>query len=73
MSRPEKRDLGPLSSECPKCGEERVVTYTRDEVVELLREGGDIECYCVSCDSSWVLSTDERADILRELERSGTR
>ena len=73
MSPPEKKDLSPLSSECPTCGEDRVVTYTREEVVEILREGGDIECYCVSCDSSWVLSTDERADILRELERSGGR
>jgi hypothetical protein len=59
----------PISSECPKCHQERPVTYERDELAELLREGADIEVMCVSCDETWSLSTDERADIARALER----
>jgi hypothetical protein len=59
----------PISSECPKCHQERAVTYERDELAELLRSGSDIEVMCVSCDETWSLSTDERADIARSLER----
>jgi hypothetical protein len=33
----------PISSECPKCHQERMVTYTGDELIELLREGAEIE------------------------------
>jgi hypothetical protein len=46
-----------------------VVTYARDELAELLRTGSDIEVLCVSCDETWMLSTDERADAARSLER----
>ena len=60
----------PFSSECPKCGNERVQPgYSSDELVELLREGSDIEAYCVSCDESWQISTEERADLSRALTR----
>jgi len=59
----------PISSECPKCHQERAITYTRDELAELLRTGSDIEVMCISCDETWPLSTDERADIARGLER----
>jgi hypothetical protein len=59
----------PISSECPKCHQERAVTYTRDELEELLSTGSDIEVTCISCDETWPLSTDERADIVRSLER----
>jgi len=59
----------PISSECPKCHQERAVTYEREELVELLREGAEIEAWCTSCDESWAVSTDERADIARALER----
>jgi hypothetical protein len=59
----------PITSECPTCGQERVVTYARDELAELLRTGSDIEVMCVSCDETWMLSTDERADAVRSLER----
>lgn len=59
----------PLSSECPNCHQERAVTYSREELAELLRTGSDIEVMCVSCDTSWELSTDERADVARALER----
>ena len=59
----------PISSECPKCHQERVVTYPREEIAELLRSGADIEVMCISCDETWSLSTDERADVARGLER----
>jgi hypothetical protein len=59
----------PISSECPNCHQERAVTYTREELAELLRAGADIEVICVSCDASWPLSTEERADVARALER----
>lgn len=62
-------DPAPISSECPNCHQERAVTYTREELAELLRAGADIEVSCVSCDESWPLSTEERADVARALER----
>ena len=59
-----------FSSECPKCGNERMQTgYARDELAELLREGAEIEGYCVSCDEHWQISTEERADLVRALAR----
>jgi redox-regulated HSP33 family molecular chaperone len=59
-----------FSSECPKCGTERVQTgYAQDELVELLREGSEIEAYCVSCDEHWQISTEERADLVHALAR----
>lgn len=61
--------LAPISSECPKCHQDRAVTYPREEIAELLRAGADIEVTCVSCDETWSLSTDERADVARALER----
>jgi hypothetical protein len=58
----------PFSSECPKCGHDRVQTgYAPDELVELLREGSEIEAYCVSCDEHWQISTEERADLVHSL------
>lgn len=57
------------SSECPNCHQERVVPYPRAELAELLRTGSDIEVTCVSCEETWPLSTEERADIARGLER----
>jgi redox-regulated HSP33 family molecular chaperone len=59
----------PISSECPNCHQERAVTYSREELAELLQTGSDIEVMCVSCDETWQVSTDERADIARALER----
>jgi DNA-directed RNA polymerase subunit M/transcription elongation factor TFIIS len=59
----------PISSECPKCHQERAVTYAREELIELLQEGAEIEASCTSCGESWSVSTDERADIARALER----
>lgn len=40
-----------------------------DELAELLSTGSDIEVMCTSCVETWPLSTDERADIARSLER----
>jgi hypothetical protein len=60
----------PFSSECPKCGHERVQAgYGGEELLELLRCGADIEAYCVGCDQSWVISVEERADLERALTR----
>jgi len=41
--------------------------YTRDELIELLRDGSEIEAYCVSCDEHWQVSTEEKADLLDAL------
>jgi hypothetical protein len=60
----------PFSSECPKCGHERVQTaLAAYELRELLADGADLEAYCISCDARWLVSTEERADIARGLER----
>ena len=60
----------PFSSECPKCGNERMQPgYSREELIELLREGSEIDAYCVSCDEHWQVSTEERADLVRALSR----
>jgi hypothetical protein len=60
----------PFTSECPKCGRDRVLTgYARAELVELLGSGAEIEGYCSSCDQRWPISTDERADLARALSR----
>lgn len=58
-----------ISSECPNCHQDRPVVYSRDELAELLRTGADIEVWCTGCDEHWVLSTEDRADIARVLER----
>jgi len=60
----------PFSAACPKCGQDRVMAgVSVEELEELLRTGADIEGYCVSCDEHWVVSTEDRADIARGLER----
>ena len=60
----------PFSTECPKCGQERVMTISRDELAELLESGSEIEGYCIACDASWSISTEERADLARALTRT---
>jgi hypothetical protein len=59
-----------FSSECPNCGQERLQTgLPREEVVQLLRAGAELEAYCASCDETWSVSVEERADLARALER----
>jgi transcription elongation factor Elf1 len=59
-------DATPFLSECPKCAHERVQTaYSRDELVQLLRSGAEIEAHCSNCDESWPISVEERADMAR--------
>jgi hypothetical protein len=41
--------------------------YARDELVQLLRAGAEIEASCYSCDESWPISVEERADLARLL------
>ena len=61
-------DSVPFSSECPNCKHDRVQTgYSRDELIQLLRTGADIEAYCSSCDERWPVSTEDRADLVRAL------
>lgn len=60
----------PISSECPKCGQERIqFGYDQDELVQALRTGGAIPAYCIACDEHWELSIEERADIARAVKR----
>lgn len=59
-----------FSSQCPKCKHERVLDgYARDALIELLRAGADIEAYCINCDESWCISTEERLDLAQALTR----
>jgi hypothetical protein len=61
-------DSAPFTSECPKCGHERVQTgYARDELIQLLRAGAEIEATCHNCDEHWPMSVEERADLTRAL------
>jgi hypothetical protein len=41
--------------------------YARDELVQLLRAGADIEALCRNCDEAWSVSVEERADLARAL------
>ncbi len=60
----------PFFSECPRCGHERPQTgYSREELAQLIEAGAEIEAYCGSCDQSWPLSTEERADLARTVVR----
>jgi len=43
--------------------------YSRDELIQLLQAGADLEAYCGNCDETWPVAVDERADIARGLER----
>jgi hypothetical protein len=64
-------DTVQFSSECPKCKHDRLQNgCSRDEVIQLLRTGADIEAYCLNCDETWPVSVEERADIARSLDRS---
>jgi hypothetical protein len=64
-------DQTPFSSECPKCGHERVLSgYAADELAELLDSGAEIEAHCMGCDARWPISTEERADLAVALSRS---
>jgi hypothetical protein len=59
----------PFAAECPHCREERMqFGYARDELVQLLRDGADIEALCRNCDEAWPLSVEERADLARALK-----
>jgi hypothetical protein len=42
----------------------------REELVQLLRSGAELEAYCSSCDEAWAVSVEERADLARALERN---
>jgi hypothetical protein len=42
-----------------------------EELREMLETGAEIDAYCISCDEHWLISTEERADIARDLERAG--
>jgi len=44
--------------------------YSREELIQLLQAGADLEAYCSNCDETWPVSVEERADIARALERS---
>ena len=66
----EKSEPFPFSSECPNCGAERLQAgLPRDELIQLLRSGAELEAYCASCDEAWAVSVEERADLARALER----
>ncbi|HUK03029.1 MAG TPA: hypothetical protein VLW26_12195 [Steroidobacteraceae bacterium] len=63
-------DTTTFTSECPKCGHERPQpAQARDELLELIESGGDIEAYCGNCDLTWTISVEEIADLERALRR----
>ena len=58
-----------FSSECPHCQQERLLSgFSREELLQLLRSGAEIEAYCSNCDQAWPISVEERADITRALK-----
>ena len=60
-----------LSAECPKCGQDRrQEDYEPDELVQLLRTGAPIEAHCANCEEYWELSTEDRADLARALNKA---
>jgi hypothetical protein len=46
------------------------MTISPDELAELLESGSEIEGYCVACDATWSISTEERADPACALTRT---
>jgi hypothetical protein len=59
-----------ISSECPKCGEDRMQHgHDQDELVQQLRTGAAIQAYCMACDEHWQMSTAERAAIALALNK----
>jgi len=61
-------DKAPLSSQCPKCHELRVMDgYSRDDLRRLPNSGGAIKGWCSKCDEHWTLSAQERVGIARGL------
>ena len=59
-----------ILSACPKCGEDRIQHgHDEDELIQQLRTGAAIEAYCMACDEHWNISTVERADITRALNK----
>lgn len=59
-----------IASECPKCGEERIqYGHDDEELVQELRTGAAILAYCMACDEHWEISTEERAEIARALNK----
>ena len=64
-------DMAQFASECPWCKHDRLQgNYSREELIQLLQAGADLEAYCSNCDETWPVSVEERADIARALERS---
>jgi redox-regulated HSP33 family molecular chaperone len=62
-------DSPAFSAECPHCHQERLLSgFAREELLQLLRAGAEIEAYCSSCDQAWPLSGEERADLARALK-----
>jgi len=41
--------------------------FAREELLQLLRSGAEIEAYCSSCDQAWPISVEERVDLARAL------
>jgi hypothetical protein len=61
----------PFFSKCPKCHRDREQKgYTRFELTLLLKLGTRIEAYCITCNESWVVPMDERADLGRAISAS---
>ncbi|HTT42071.1 MAG TPA: hypothetical protein VMG33_03305 [Steroidobacteraceae bacterium] len=55
-------------SQCPRCGRERAQgAHARAELAQLLEDGAEIEAHCSSCDASWPVPVEERADLARLL------
>ena len=60
-----------FSAECPRCGSERQQpALDAAELLALLDTGADVDAYCSSCDVTWNISTEERADLARTLVSS---
>jgi len=51
-------------SACPICGKQQLqLSYTRGELLRLLRNANIIDAYCLACDVVWPVTVQERNSV----------
>jgi hypothetical protein len=57
----------PLVSICPRCGCEQAQWFSQLALLTRLQRGHAVEGYCVACQNSWQLSSDEHVHLAAKL------